>query len=113
MLSWLSLEANAELAAAILAIVRAESARPTHVTQRTVAAVCGLPKRDYLKAARAKAFPTSKIGRLVIARTEDVGVWIDAHRAPEEDDEDAALRASIAAAGGRIVGRLGKPPKRR
>ena len=43
-----------------------------YVNQRTVEAIVGLPRRDYLREAAAGSFPTTKVRRLVTARTEDV-----------------------------------------
>lgn len=104
-LSFLSPAASAELDERIRKVATEIAARPTHVSQRTVGTVCSLPSRDFLAAARAAAFPSSKVGRLVLARTEDVVTWVDSlrRRAPstEQDEEDACL----AAAGARRVNR--------
>lgn len=49
-----------------------ELQRPQLVHQRTVEAVVGLPRRDFLRLARAGAFPSTHERRLVIARAADV-----------------------------------------
>lgn len=79
---------------------------PIAVSQRTVFAVFGVPPRDYLAGARKGEFPSSKVGRLVIARTEDVLAWIDLHRVTPRTpvDESAELDAALAIVGGRRVG---------
>jgi hypothetical protein len=53
-------------------IARQESRRPAFVNQRTVEQVVDLPRRHYLRLARAGGFPTVHERRLVIARTADV-----------------------------------------
>lgn len=79
-------------------IAREESQRPVFVHQRNVETVIGLPRRDYLAAAKRKAFATAKERRLVIARTSDVVRWFElrlAHRdvkpANDADAESIAL----------------------
>jgi hypothetical protein len=77
-------------------VAREERAHPLNVTQRNVEAVVGLPRREFLEAARAGAFPCTKVRRVVIARTEDVARWLDGRRAPRRasgtrSSEDAAL----------------------
>ena len=53
-------------------LAREEAARPALVHQRSVEQWVGLPAREYLRLARAGAFPSTKERRLVVARTEDV-----------------------------------------
>lgn len=65
------------LAALVREIVRAEIARPEYVSQRTVEAVVGLPRRDYLRLARAGEFSTMRERRLVVARTSDVIAYLE------------------------------------
>lgn len=99
-----------DLEAAIRRIVREEIAealkaatRPETVSQRTVERWTSLPGRDYLAAARAGAFPVSKVKRLVMARTADVSSWIEIHRKAEPVDEEDATRRAIESVGGRYV----------
>jgi len=53
-------------------IMRGLLPRPELVHQRSVEAVVGVPRRQYLADARARCFGSMKEGRLVIARTECV-----------------------------------------
>lgn len=82
------------------------AAPPICVSQRTSLVVLSVPPRDFLAAARAGEFASSKVGRLVIARTEDVLAWIDLHRVTPRTpvDEGAELDAALAAVGARRVG---------
>jgi hypothetical protein len=61
----------------VRAIVRDELARPEYVHQRIVEAVCGLPRRDYLRLAREGAWPSTRERRLVLARTADVMAYVE------------------------------------
>jgi hypothetical protein len=56
----------------VRALVRDEVARPLLVNQRTVASIVGLDAREYLRLARAGAFPSTRERRLIVARTSDV-----------------------------------------
>jgi hypothetical protein len=78
-LSFLSAEANAELDRYIRRVATQVTAHPTHVSQRTCTAVCGVPKEDFLEAARRGDFPSCKVRRLVLAKTADVVAWIESH----------------------------------
>jgi hypothetical protein len=80
-------------------------ARPTFVSQRTVLAVVGLPARDFLRGARAGAFASSKARRLILARTDDVVAYVDAHHvephvAPANDFDAALARIGARRVGG-------------
>lgn len=55
-------------ASAIVAV----APRPATVSQRTVELHFGIPKATYLDMARRGVFPTTRVGRLRIARYEDV-----------------------------------------
>jgi hypothetical protein len=89
-------------------IAEAASARPAFVHQRTVEQHIGLPHRDYLRLARAGAFPSTKERRLVLARYEDVVAYVElrlrASAAPPANDGDAEAIA-FAKVGARRVGR--------
>jgi hypothetical protein len=79
-------------------IVREELARPVYVSQRTVEAVAGLPRRDFLRLARAGAFPSTRERRLVLARTEDVLAYVALKlatgKAPAANDDAEAIAFS-------------------
>jgi hypothetical protein len=88
----------------IRAIAREEAARPEHVTQRTVLAVVGLPAIDFLEDARAGAFPSWKVRRLVFAKTVDVVAYLKSHPTKPRDvaagngkDAEAAIFAKYGA----------------
>jgi hypothetical protein len=105
---------DAVLTAAVLAEVArrvAELRRPELVTQRTVEAVLGMPAVDFLEDARAGAFPSWKIRRLVFAKTIDVVAYVTAHPAKPRraanvasNNNDAEARA-FARVGARRVAR--------
>jgi hypothetical protein len=61
-----------ELARLVRETVHREIARPLLISQRNVEQVIGLPRRDYLRLARAGEFPSCRERRLVLARTADV-----------------------------------------
>jgi len=61
-----------EIEAIARRVAREEAARPLYVHQRTVEAVVGLPRRDYIAAAHAGRFPFVKERRMLVARTSDV-----------------------------------------
>ncbi len=65
-------------------IAREERARPDFVHQKSVEAVVGLPRRDFLRLSRAKAWASTKNRRLVIARTADVIAYLETHVALRE-----------------------------
>lgn len=90
----------AQAAEAAVERAAARLARPTHVSQRTVAEVVGMLPGPYLTAARGNAFTSWKQGRLIFARTEDVVGHVESHPTPQRaakpandgvDDIDAAL----------------------
>lgn len=95
---------EAALTAHVRQIVREEMVRPIFVTQQNVEAVLGLPRRDYLTAARAKHFASTKEGRRVVARTEDVCRYLE-QRIILRDAKPANLEqgSHLAAAGWRRV----------
>jgi hypothetical protein len=83
----------------------AELERPELVTQRNVAAVVGMPERDYLRHVRAGDWPAWKDRRLRYSRTADVVAWVQAHparnAAPDSDAEERAFaRAGLRRIGG-------------
>lgn len=86
----------------------ADLARPELVSQRTVLAVVGLPAVDYLEDARAGAFPSWKVRRLVMARTVDVVAYVQAHpakpRSVASNDAGDAEASTFARFGARRVG---------
>lgn len=41
---------------------------------------CGFDAKTFVRAARAQAFPASKIGRRWIAKRADVAFWIESRR---------------------------------
>jgi hypothetical protein len=63
----------------------ADLRRPEFVHQRDVEAVCGLPRRTYLALARSGAIPSTKMNRLVIARTIDVVTYVEQRIASRPD----------------------------
>lgn len=74
-------------------IAREENARPAFVHQRNCAGVVGVPPRQFLRDARAKAFPSTKERRLVMARTADVlahyELRLSLKASPAQNDHDA------------------------
>jgi hypothetical protein len=85
--------------------------RPLLVSQRSVAAVVGLPPGAYLEAARRGDFPSHKAQRLVMAKTGDVVAYVERHPHPARsaaanDAEPGASSESrtLARAGFRRVG---------
>jgi hypothetical protein len=91
---------------ALMRKVAHEEARPILVNQRTVLAVVGLPAGAFLTAARAGAFQSSKLRRLVFAKTADVVAYVEAHPVTPRikqvavasgDDEEARLLARVGA----------------
>ena len=68
-----------DLVAAEVARRIAELQRPEYVTQRTVAAICGMPARDYLRHCRLGHWPVTADRRLRLSRTADVLAWIEGH----------------------------------
>lgn len=98
-----------EVVAAAVHEEAARLARPLYVTQRTSLAIVGLPPRDFLRLALEGRFPSTKEKRLVLARTEDVVRYVDAHRrevrpANDYGEEQDDLDASLAKVGARRVG---------
>jgi hypothetical protein len=91
----------------VRAIVRTELAPPVFCNQRNVETVAGLPRREFLRLARARAFPTTRERRLVIARTVDVLAYVERQIAlrealPQNDADPEAL--ALARVGARRVG---------
>jgi len=74
-------EAVAEFVTAAVQSRADEMCRPELVNQRSVARIVGLPAVDFLEDARAGAFESWKVRRLVFARTADVLAWIRKHPA--------------------------------
>ena len=75
------------------------AARPVFVTQRNVESICGLPRRDYLRLARANAWPTTRERRLVVSRTTDVLAYVEQRiglreRVPSNDCDAEAIQFS-------------------
>ncbi len=101
---------HAALEAEVARLVRAEldTLRPALVSQRTVEAVVGLPRRDYLRCALAGAFPSfasPENKRLVLAKSADVIAHLLAHprRQPANDVTRADLDAALRRVGARRV----------
>jgi len=74
-------------------IAREEAQRPPFVHQRNCECILGLPRCEYLIAARGKKFPSAKERRLVLARTSDVIAWLELRlqtsRGQASNDSDA------------------------
>jgi DNA polymerase III alpha subunit len=94
----------AEAAARAVEARIAELQRPLVVTQRTVEGVVGLPRRDFLRLARAGAFASTRERRLVLARTADVIAYVERHLAqhvhhdaPANDATEASVLARVGA----------------
>ncbi len=89
-------------------IAREEARRPEFVHQRNVEAVVGVPRRTYLRDARASAFPHTREARLILARTDDVvGFYelrIRVKAAPAANDANAET-LEFARVGARRVAR--------
>jgi hypothetical protein len=100
-------DALAPLVAALAARVRASLgeviSRPELVSQRTVAAVVGMPQRDYLRHVRALSWPSYSDRRLRYSKTEHVIAWLEAHPAHAEVDVDDAEAVAFARCGARRV----------
>ena len=98
---WLPSEARAEVAE----IARDVAGLPALLSQRTCERWASVPAADFLDAARDGAFPSSKVKRIVYAKTADVVAWIEGHRrtAPANDAGDE-MAECLAAAGARRVG---------
>jgi hypothetical protein len=96
------------LASLVREIVRAETARPEFLSQRSVEAVVGLPRRDYLRLAREGAYTTTRERRLVIARTADVVAFVEqriALREAEPENDHDAEAIAFSRVGARRVSR--------
>ena len=76
-------------------------ARPSHVTQRTVERVVGMPGDEFLEHCRAGRIPSWKVRRLVYAHAVDVVAFIEANpaaaRAANDSDEGADELARVGA----------------
>ncbi len=86
-------------------IVRQEAARPEFVHQRTVEAIVGIPRRQYLADARAKCFGSMKEGRLVVARTANVIAYYSARIQIAESQTPANAQDAEARDWGRVGAR--------
>lgn len=98
---------DARIAAAVAARIE-ELQRPTHVSQRSILGLVGMPAGAYLEAARGGEFPSYKVQRLVFAKLEDVITYIESRprRTAVDDDEpivDSEAK-TLARAGFRRVG---------
>ena len=87
------------LASLVKEIVRAELARPVFCSQRSVEAVVGVPRRQFLRDARAQKFASTKEGRLIVSRTADVIRFYENQIAlreakPQNDHDPEALAFS-------------------
>jgi hypothetical protein len=87
-------------------VVRAELARPAYVTQRSVETVLGLPRRDYLRLARADAWASTRERRLIVSRTSDVLAYIETRLTIRgaQADNDSPEDVVLARVGARRVG---------
>ena len=66
------------------------------VDQQTV----GFDAKTYVRAARAGAFPASKVGRRWVARRADVEKWLDGQRArPDQAPAGASANGRLHALG--------------
>lgn len=61
----------------------------------------GLSRRAFLEASRRGDFPSSKVGRRVLALREDVDTWLAANPRPEPKKQD--LEEVLEASGLRLV----------
>lgn len=71
------------LEARIREIARAEAARPALCSQRTAPNVVGIDGREFLRLARAGAFPSTKERRTIVARTSDVLAYFESRLATQ------------------------------
>lgn len=88
-------------------ICREELQRPVVVSQRSIEAVVGLPRRDYLRLARSGAWPTTRERRLVLSRTADVLAWLEhrlSHRDIKPANDASAESLALSRVGARRVG---------
>jgi hypothetical protein len=104
-----TIDLNAALMAAADASVGrklAELQRPELVSQRTVLAVVGMGRRDYMDHCRAGDWPSYCDRRLRYSRTADVLAWLQAHPAKpdtaakvasNDNDAEAAIFAKYGA----------------
>lgn len=77
---------EAALRELVAEIVASVVARPEFVTARNVEEHIGVPRRDFLRHARAGAFPSWKDRRLVVAPYEYVrAFYLDRIRKPEPE----------------------------
>lgn len=76
---------------------RLNRSRVVEVTQRDEAALAelGLTARGFLEAARAGAFPSTRRGRLVVARFEAVKAWRERPRTTERPQNDTQCAPSL------------------
>ncbi|MGO9833697.1 MAG: hypothetical protein ACLP1X_05730 [Polyangiaceae bacterium] len=78
----MSLDLDSLICERIAAAVRAaavELQRPELVSQKTVLAVIGMNRRDYLDHCRAGDWPSYADRRFRYSRTVDVVAWLQAH----------------------------------
>jgi hypothetical protein len=81
-----------------------ELRRPLLVHQRNVHVVVGLPPRDFLRLARAGAFPCVRERRLVLAHTEDVVAFLAQRMSISHEETLAPVRETSEAVLLRRVG---------
>jgi hypothetical protein len=85
---------------------RLPAARPEFITQRTVAAIVGMPPRDFLRHSRERDWPSYVDRRLRYARTADVLAYLEAHHVHDEDVDQGDVEARVfAMSGARRVAR--------
>jgi hypothetical protein len=95
---------DARIAAAVAARIE-ELQRPSHVTQRSVLSLVGMPAGTFLEAARAGEFASYKVQRLVFAKLEDVLAYIEAH--PVRRSLSANDAEPTASSEAKMLGRAG------
>ena len=97
----------AALDAHVRALVAVAIVRPQFVSQRSVEAIFSIPRREYLRLSRERAWPTHRERRLVIARTEDVARYFDsriaAHGTKSAVGESNSETIALARVGARRV----------
>jgi hypothetical protein len=103
-LSFLSDNACVALEVGTERVAKTVTAPPVLLSQRTSERWTSLPGRDFLAAARAVAFPSFKLRRLVMAKTSDVVSWIESHRVQRVANDADEWGTALARAGARRVG---------
>lgn len=69
-----------EIADRVVAKLRDSAATSPQLADYVDQGTCGFDSRTFIRAARAQAFPASKVGRRWIAKRVDVEFWIDSRR---------------------------------